>query len=55
MNETTPPLFYVVSGLSGSGKSVALRTFEDLDFYCVDNLPAAMLADFVASVTRADG
>ncbi len=54
MSDTTPPLFYVVSGLSGSGKSVALRTFEDLDFYCVDNLPAGMLADFVANLTRAD-
>ncbi|MGO3126643.1 MAG: RNase adapter RapZ [Luteimonas sp.] len=54
MSDTTPPLFYVVSGLSGSGKSVALRTFEDLDFYCVDNLPAGMLADFVANLTAAD-
>lgn len=54
MNDASPPLFYVVSGLSGSGKSVALRTFEDLDFYCVDNLPAGMLADFVANLTRAD-
>ena len=54
MNDTAAPILYLVSGLSGSGKSVALRTFEDLDFYCVDNLPAGMLADFVANVTRAD-
>lgn len=33
----------VVSGLSGSGKSVALRTLEDLGFYCIDNLPASLL------------
>lgn len=33
----------VVSGLSGSGKSVALRTLEDLGFYCIDNLPATLL------------
>ena len=33
----------VVSGLSGSGKSVALRTLEDLGFYCIDNLPANLL------------
>ena len=33
----------VVSGLSGSGKSVALRTLEDLGFYCIDNLPAGLL------------
>ncbi len=50
----SPPALYVVSGLSGSGKSVALRTFEDLDFYCVDNLPAELLPEFVRSVTRAD-
>jgi UPF0042 nucleotide-binding protein len=34
------PSLTVVSGLSGSGKSVALRTLEDFDYYCVDNLPA---------------
>lgn len=33
----------VVSGLSGSGKSVALRTLEDLGFYCIDNLPVGLL------------
>jgi len=33
----------VVSGLSGSGKTVALRTLEDLGFYCIDNLPASLL------------
>jgi len=41
----------VVSGLSGSGKTIALRTLEDLDYYCVDNLPGALLADFVDAVT----
>lgn len=33
----------LISGLSGSGKSVALRALEDAGFYCVDNLPATML------------
>ncbi len=42
----------IVSGMSGSGKSVALNTFEDLDFYCVDNLPAELLPDFVRSATH---
>ncbi|MGO4778868.1 RNase adapter RapZ, partial [Lysobacter sp. 2RAB21] len=37
----------IVSGMSGSGKSVALNTFEDLGFYCVDNLPAELLPQFV--------
>ncbi len=39
----------VVSGLSGSGKTVALRTLEDLDYYCVDNLPCAMMPEFIAA------
>ncbi|MDD2685328.1 MAG: RNase adapter RapZ [Gallionella sp.] len=34
---------FLVSGLSGSGKSVALKTLEDAGFYCVDNLPAELL------------
>ena len=33
----------VLTGLSGAGKTVALRAFEDLGFYCVDNLPTALL------------
>ena len=40
----------IVSGLSGSGKSVALHVLEDLGYYCMDNLPAALLqAAVVAS------
>jgi UPF0042 nucleotide-binding protein len=37
----------VISGLSGSGKSVALKVLEDIGFYCVDNLPAALLPETV--------
>jgi len=33
----------IISGLSGSGKSIALNVLEDLHYYCIDNLPAAML------------
>jgi UPF0042 nucleotide-binding protein len=33
----------IVSGLSGSGKSVAIRQLEDLGYYCIDNLPAPLL------------
>lgn len=39
----------IVSGLSGSGKSVALNTFEDLGYYCTDNLPIELLPQFVQS------
>ena len=42
----------IVSGLSGSGKSVALQMLEDLDFYCIDNIPAGMLDAFLARITR---
>jgi len=35
----------IVSGLSGSGKSVALHTLEDLGYYCIDNLPIFLLKD----------
>ena len=41
----------IVSGLSGSGKSVALHVLEDLGFYCIDNLPAALLKAAVVDVT----
>ena len=37
----------VVSGLSGSGKSVALHVLEDLGYYCIDNLPAALLRELL--------
>jgi RNase adapter protein RapZ len=45
------PLLTVVSGMSGSGKSIALRTLEDLDYYCVDNLPAELLPEFVKNLS----
>jgi RNase adapter protein RapZ len=42
----------IVSGLSGSGKSVALHQLEDMDFYCVDNIPAALLKPFISHTIR---
>ncbi|HMH28231.1 MAG TPA: RNase adapter RapZ [Steroidobacteraceae bacterium] len=45
----------IVSGLSGSGKSVALHMLEDIDFYCVDNIPAALLKAFVSHTVRGMG
>ena len=41
----------IVSGLSGSGKSVALHVLEDLGYYCIDNMPAALLDSVVDEVT----
>ena len=40
----------IVSGLSGSGKTVALNTLEDEDYYCIDNLPLGLLPDFVRRI-----
>jgi UPF0042 nucleotide-binding protein len=37
----------IISGLSGSGKSVALNMLEDLGWYCVDNIPAGLLPAFI--------
>ena len=45
----------IVSGLSGSGKSVALHMLEDIDFYCVDNIPAALLKSFISHTVRGTG
>lgn len=41
------PRLVVVTGLSGSGKSTVAKCFEDLGYYCVDNLPLPLLRDFL--------
>ena len=38
----------LITGMSGSGKSVALRALEDAGYYCVDNLPPELLQAFLA-------
>lgn len=40
----------IVSGLSGGGKSTALNALEDLAYYCIDNLPAALLNEFLPQI-----
>lgn len=42
----------IVSGLSGSGKSIALQTLEDVGYYCVDNLPVTLLKSFANDSLR---
>lgn len=44
----------IVSGLSGSGKSITLETLEDCGYYCIDNLPVTLLEDFINHVMLAD-
>jgi len=46
--------FLIVSGLSGSGKSIALQALEDMGFYCIDNLPAALLPHFARQIMETD-
>jgi len=43
----------IVSGLSGSGKSIALQVLEDLEYYCIDNLPINMLDALTNEITSA--
>jgi len=44
--------FFLVSGLSGSGKSIALQALEDMGYYCIDNLPANLLPRFADEFLR---
>ncbi len=53
MRENKPLSFVVVSGLSGSGKSHAIKSLEDLGFFCVDNLPSPLLPKFVELCAQA--
>jgi len=39
--------FLIITGLSGSGKTIASRALEDLGYYCIDNLPAKLIPSFV--------
>ena len=42
-----PLAVVIVTGLSGSGKSTAIRVLEDLGFYCIDNLPVVLIPRFI--------
>ncbi len=45
--------FLIVTGLSGAGKSVAINAFEDIDFYCVDNIPLSFVETFYDLIMKA--
>ncbi len=45
----------IVTGLSGAGKSEAIRGFEDLGFFCVDNLPPSLITKFAELCAHSDG
>jgi UPF0042 nucleotide-binding protein len=45
----------LISGLSGSGKTTAIKALEDIDFYCVDNLPILLLPKFIELCEHSGG
>jgi UPF0042 nucleotide-binding protein len=46
--------FVVITGMSGAGKSYAIKCFEDMGFFCVDNLPTTLIPTFADLVARSD-
>ena len=50
----TPHRFVIVTGLSGSGKTHAIRALEDLGYFCVDNLPSQLIPTFAELASRGD-
>ncbi len=46
------PLIVIITGLSGSGKTVALHSLEDSGFFCVDNLPIALIHSFASIAAK---
>ncbi|AEB75114.1 RNase adapter RapZ [Clostridium botulinum] len=47
--------FVIVTGLSGAGKSQAIRSLEDLGYFCVDNLPPTLMGKFAEACYQTDG
>ncbi|HPF18235.1 MAG: RNase adapter RapZ [Eubacteriales bacterium] len=47
--------FIIVTGLSGAGKSYAVRCLEDLGYYAIDNMPPQLIREFVGLVKRTSG
>lgn len=44
----------IITGMSGAGKTVAVQSFEDLGYYCIDNLPPALLTTFLALMKESE-
>ena len=55
MNASAPPSLVLVTGMSGAGKSVALKLLEDSGYYCIDNLPVDLLNACMRSHVLASG
>ena len=46
---------YVITGMSGAGKSLVVKQFEDMGFYCVDNLPPSLMPKIIEICKQAEG
>jgi UPF0042 nucleotide-binding protein len=49
--DNAPPRVILITGLSGSGKSIALHVLEDVGYYCIDNLPVSLFDALVRDIT----
>ena len=47
IDESSLPELVIISGMSGAGRTEALHIFEDLGYFCVDNLPPALIGELV--------
>ncbi|NLY91147.1 MAG: hypothetical protein GX081_06020, partial [Firmicutes bacterium] len=47
--------FVIITGISGAGKSEAMRAFEDLGYFCVDNLPPVLLPKYAELCAQSEG
>ncbi|GAB6179413.1 RNase adapter RapZ [Desulfotomaculum defluvii] len=51
----TSPRLLIVTGMSGAGKTQAVQSLEDLGYFCVDNLPPALISKFAELVSQSNG
>ena len=47
--------FVIITGMSGAGKSQAIKVFEDIGYYCIDNMPPKLFSKFAEICTQSDG
>lgn len=55
MTENNDIKMVIITGMSGAGKTVALQSFEDLGYFCVDNLPPMLLPKFIELMADSKG
>jgi RNase adapter protein RapZ len=51
----TNPLLVIITGMSGAGKTIAVKSLEDLGFFCVDNLPPVLIPKFAELIEQSQG